>query len=80
MNTNQCFITLESKSVSRYGNDCIITSNIVLLQFSSKHYVVLSSEQALGGWTNNDINTSQWSFKNIEEAFSKYRKLERTLG
>lgn len=63
---------LKEKHSERDGNDCLIKASVVLLEFSNTNYMVVSTEQFLGGWTDNDINNSTWSFKNIEEAYSKY--------
>lgn len=70
---------LKEKSSSREGNDCLISSTVLLLQFSSWHYVVISTEQYYGSWTNHEISTSEWSFQSIEEAYNKYYQIEKTL-
>ena len=70
---------LKEKSTRREGNDCLICSNVALLEFSSSHFVVLSSEQACGGWTDNAIHTSEWSFKSRDEAATKYSQIEKGL-
>ena len=70
---------LKEKHSERYGNDCLIMSSIVLLEFSRTNYLVISTEQFLGSWTNNDINNSSWAFKHIEDAYEKYNQLERTF-
>lgn len=68
---------LKEKHTERSGNDCWIQTSVVLLEFSSTNYLVVSTEQFLGGWTDNDINTSTWSFKHIEEAYSKYNQVSK---
>ena len=68
---------LEEKYAERYGNDCLIQSYLVLLEFSTTNYLVVSTEQYLGGWTGNDIANSTWSFKNYEEAFNKYDQVAK---
>ena len=70
---------LKEKHSEQYGNDCLIMSSIVLLEFSRTNYLVISTEQFLGGWTNNDISNSTWAFKHIEDAYAKYNQLERTF-
>ena len=70
---------LKEKSTDKMGNDCMIYSNVVLLEFSNSHFVVLSTEQAYGGWTDNAISTSEWSFKTRDEAYAKYNQVERTI-
>ena len=70
---------LKEKHSERYGNDCLIVASIALLEFSRTNYLVISTEQFLGGWTDNDINTSSWTFKHIEDAYTKYNQLERTF-
>lgn len=72
---------LKEKHTERDGNDCLIKSSVVLLEFSDTNYLVISTEQFLGGWTDDDIINSTWSFKNREEAYSKYNQItgEKTL-
>ena len=48
---------LNEATSTRPGNDCIIEATVVLLMFSSSNYAVISTEQALGSWTDNTINT-----------------------
>lgn len=66
---------LKEKSNERYGNDCLIQASVVLLEFSNTNYLVVSTEQFRGGWTDNDICTSTWTFKNRDEAYSEYNKV-----
>jgi hypothetical protein len=68
---------LEEKHAGRYGNDCLMQSSVVLLEFSATNYLVVSTEQYIGGWTNNDIANSTWSFKNYEEASNKYDQVSK---
>lgn len=66
---------LKEKSTERSGNDCWIQSTVVLLEFSDTNLLVVSTEQFLGGWTDNAIATSTWEFKNREEACTKYNQV-----
>jgi hypothetical protein len=70
---------LKEKHNERYGNDCLIKSSIALIEFSNTNYLVVSIEQFIGSWTDNDISNSTWSFKHIEDAYAKYDQIERTL-
>lgn len=70
---------LKEKHSERDGNDCLIKASVVLLEFSRTNYMLVSTEQFIGGWTDNDINNSTWSFKNIEEAYSKYYQVARLI-
>lgn len=66
---------LKEKNVDRDGNDCLIKASIVLLEFSDTNFLVISTEQFIGGWTDNAIATSTWEFKNRDEAYSKYNQI-----
>lgn len=66
---------LKEKSTERSGNDCWIQTTVVLLEFSDTNFLVVSTEQFLGGWTDNAINTSTWEFKNRDAAYSKYSQV-----
>jgi hypothetical protein len=66
---------LKEKNADRDGNDCLIKASIVLLEFSDTNFLVVSTEQFIGGWTDNDIITSTWEFKNRNEAYSKYNQV-----
>jgi hypothetical protein len=66
---------LKEKNVDRDGNDCLIKASIVLLEFSDTNFLVVSTEQFIGGWTDNAIATSTWEFKNRDEAYSKYNQV-----
>lgn len=66
---------LKEKSTERSGNDCWIQATTVLLEFSDTNFLVVSTEQFIGGWTDNDIITNTWEFKNRNEAYSKYNKV-----
>ena len=66
---------LKEKRSERSGNDCWINATVVLLEFSDTNFLVVSTEQFLGGWTDNAIATSTWEFKNREEAYTKYNQV-----
>ena len=70
---------LKEKHTERTGNDCWIQASVALLEFSNTNYLVISTEQFLGSWTDNDINNSTWSFKNRDEAYSKYYQVEKLI-
>ena len=70
---------LGEKYIGREGNDCLIYTSVVLLEFTSTHYLVISTEQYCGSWTDNDINTSTWSFNTPEEAYSKYNQVAENI-
>lgn len=59
----------------RYGNECLIKASVVLLEFSDTNYMVISTEQFIGGWTDNAIADTTWSFKNRDEAIAKYDQI-----
>ena len=66
---------LKEKHTERDGNDCLIKASTVLLEFSDTNFLVISTEQFIGGWTDNAITTSTWEFKNRDEAYSKYNQI-----
>jgi hypothetical protein len=66
---------LKEKHTERNGNDCLIQASVVLLEFTETNYLVISTEQFLGGWTDNDIINSTWSFKTFAEAYKKYNQI-----
>ena len=66
---------LKEKSTERSGNDCWIQATVALLEFSDTNFLVVSTEQFLGGWTDNAIATSTWEFKNRDSAYSKYNQV-----
>jgi hypothetical protein len=66
---------LKEKSTERSGNDCWIQATVVLLEFSDTNFLVVSTEQFIGGWTDNAIANSTWEFKNREEAYTKYNQV-----
>ena len=68
---------LKEKHTERSGNECVIFTSVLLIEFTRTNYLVISSEQYCGGWTNNEISNSAWSFKNIEEAYSKYDQVAK---
>ncbi len=70
---------LREKHNEREGNDCLIYSSVVLLEFSNINYLVISTEQYIGSWTNDDIANSTWSFKSYEAAFNKYDQVSKTI-
>lgn len=70
---------LKEKHTERSGNECVIFTSVILIEFTRTNYLVISSEQYCGGWTNNEISNSTWSFKNIEEAYSKYDQVSKTF-
>lgn len=70
---------LEEKHVEHFGNDCLIKSSTVLLEFSDTNYLVVSTEQFCGGWTDDTITTSTWSFKNRDEAYAKYSQVSKNI-
>lgn len=70
---------LKEKHTERSGNECVIFTSVLLIEFTRTNYLVISSEQYCGGWTNNEISTSTWAFKNIEEAYSKYDQVSKTF-
>lgn len=70
---------LKEKHTERSGNECVIFTSVLLIEFTRTNYLVISSEQYCGGWTNNEISNSTWSFKNIEEAYSKYDQVSKTF-
>ena len=70
---------LKEKHTEREGNECLIYSSVVLLEFTDTNYLVISTEQFCGSWTGDDIYTSTWSFKNPEEAYSKYNQVVNTI-
>jgi hypothetical protein len=70
---------LKEKHTERDGNDCLIKASIVLLEFSDTNFLVVSTEQFIGSWTDNDICTSTWTFKNRDEAYSKYNQVARGI-
>lgn len=70
---------LKEKCTEREGNDCLIQASVVLLEFSNTNFLVVSTEQFLGGWTDNDICTNMWEFKNREEAYAKYNQVARGI-
>lgn len=59
----------------REGNDCLIKASVVLLEFSDTNYMVISTEQFIGGWTDNAIADTTWSYKNKKEAVAKYNQI-----
>ena len=70
---------LKEKHTERDGNDCRIKASVVLLEFSDTNYMVISTEQFIGGWTDNAIADTTWSFKNIEEAHTKYYQVAKNI-
>jgi hypothetical protein len=70
---------LKEKHTERYGNDCLIQASVVLLEFSRTNYMVISTEQFVGSWTDNTIADTTWSFKNLEEAYAKYYQIEKNI-
>jgi hypothetical protein len=70
---------LKEKHTERSGNECVIFTSVILIEFTRTNYLVVSTEQYCGGWTNNEISNSTWSFKNIEEAYSKYDQVSKTF-
>lgn len=70
---------LKEKHTERSGNECVIFTSVILIEFTRTNYLVISSEQYCGGWTNNEISNSTWAFKNIEEAYSKYDQVSKTF-
>jgi hypothetical protein len=66
---------LKEKNTERSGNDCWIQATVALLEFSDTNFLVVSTEQFLGGWTDNAIATSTWEFKNRDAAYSKYNQV-----
>lgn len=66
---------LKEKNTERFGNDCLIKASVVLLEFSDTNFLVVSTEQFIGGWTDNAISTSTWEFKKRNEAYSKYNQV-----
>lgn len=70
---------LKEKHTERSGNECVIFTSVLLIEFTRTNYLVISSEQYCGGWTNNEISNSTWAFKNIEEAYSKYDQVSKTF-
>lgn len=70
---------LKEKQSDREGNDCLIKASVVLLEFSNTNYMVISTEQFIGGWTDNTIADTTWSFKSIEEAYTKYYQVAKNI-
>ena len=70
---------LKEKHTERSGNECVIFTSVTLIEFTRTNYLVISSEQYCGGWTNNEISNSTWAFKCIEEAYSKYDQVAKTF-
>lgn len=70
---------LKEKHVEHYGNDCLVKSSTVLLEFSDTNYMVISTEQFCSGWTDDAIATSTWSFKNNEDAYDKYCQVAKLI-
>ena len=70
---------LKEKHTERYGNECLIKTSVVLLEFSDTNYFIISTEQFLGSWTDNAINNGTWSFKNREDAFNKYSQVAKLV-
>ncbi len=70
---------LKEKHTERSGNECVIFTSVILIEFTRTNYLVISSEQYCGGWTNNEISNSTWAFKNIEEAYSKFDQVSKTF-
>lgn len=70
---------LKEKHSNREGNDCLIKASVVLLEFSNTNYMVISTEQFIGGWTDNAIADATWSFKSIEEAYTKYYQAAKNI-
>ena len=70
---------LKEKHTERYGNDCLIQASVVLLEFSTTNYLVVSTEQFLGGWTDNAIATSTWDFQNRDAAYDKYNQAAKNI-
>jgi hypothetical protein len=66
---------LKEKHTTRDGNDCIIKASVALIEFTDTNYLVVSTEQFLGGWTDNNIHTSTWSYKTFAEAYKKYNQI-----
>lgn len=66
---------LKEAHSEREGNDCLIKASVVLLEFSDTNFMVISTEQFCGGWTDNDIANSTWSYKNRDEAIIKYNQI-----
>ena len=70
---------LKEKNSERCGNDCWIIATVALLEFSNTNFLVISTEQFIGGWTDNAIATSTWEFKNREEAYTKYDQVAKNI-
>lgn len=70
---------LKEKHTERSGNECVIFTSVLLIEFTRTNYLVISSEQYCGGWTNNEISNSTWAFKNIEEAYSKFDQVAKNI-
>lgn len=70
---------IKEKYSDREGNDCLIKASVVLLEFSKTNYMVISTEQFIGGWTDNAIADTTWSFKSIEEAYTKYYQVAKNI-
>lgn len=66
---------LREQHTERYGNECLIKASVVLLEFSDTNYMVISTEQFIGGWTDNAIADTTWSYKDKNEAVVKYNQI-----
>lgn len=69
---------LKELNTEHYGNDCLIKASVALLEFSNTNYMVISTEQFIGGWTDNTIADTTWSYKNRDEAITKYEQIVRS--
>lgn len=70
---------LKEKHSDREGNDCLIKASAALLEFSNTNYMIISTEQFIGSWTDNTIADTTWSFKSIEEAYTKYYQIAKNI-
>ena len=70
---------LKEKHSDREDNDCLIKASVVLLEFSNTNYMVISTEQFIGSWTDNAIADTTWSFKSMKEAYTKYYQVAKNI-
>lgn len=59
----------------RPGNDCLITTGIMLIEVERDFYIVVSTEKFFGSWTGNAIETNSESFNDYNKALSRYNHL-----
>lgn len=69
---------LKELNTERCGNDCLIKASVALLEFSDTNYMVISTEQFIGGWTDDTITDTTWSYKDKDEAITKYDQIVRS--